>query len=175
MSEPVGQGGGAPPDFVRSVNPISTRGQTASPPHFYSPPQIFRPSDITAYPTLLSPAATFLNHWRAKERWLIYCGSCRRTGKLNVSAKFMAVGGILTMLFWWIFLLPALVADGRTLLRSAPQMCPIDNDNLLEVKLFVADGNQCYNLCEENPDCEFFRWGNLFTLMYTYLYRNNGL
>ena len=74
------------------------------------------------------------------------------------------------MLFWWIFLLPALVADGRTLLRSAPQMCPIDNDNLLEVKLFVTDGNQCYNLCEENPDCEFFRLGNLFTLMYVYAY-----
>ena len=43
-----GQGGRAPPppDFGRLVNPISTRGGRLCPPHFYLPPQIFRPSAI---------------------------------------------------------------------------------------------------------------------------------
>ena len=48
-------------------------------------------------------------------------------------------------------------ADSRSLLRSAPQMCPIDEENLIEVKLFVKDGNQCYNYCENNELCEYFR------------------
>jgi len=37
-------------------------------------------------------------------------------------------------------------------------MCPIDEENLIEVKLFVKDGNQCYNYCENNELCEYFRF-----------------
>jgi hypothetical protein len=35
----------APPDFGRSVNPISTRGDRLGPPNYYGHPQIFIPSD----------------------------------------------------------------------------------------------------------------------------------
>ena len=35
----------APPDFARSVNPISTRGDRLCPPNYYWHPRIFRPSD----------------------------------------------------------------------------------------------------------------------------------
>ena len=48
--------------------------------------------------------------------------------------------------------------DARSILRSAPQMCPIEDGNLLEVKLFVRDGNSCYDACERNPECQFFRY-----------------
>ena len=42
---PGGAGGGmAPPDFGRSVNPISTRRGRLCPPYYYWHPQIFRPS-----------------------------------------------------------------------------------------------------------------------------------
>ena len=39
------RGAMAPPDFVRSVNPISTRGDRLCPPNYYWHPRIFRPSD----------------------------------------------------------------------------------------------------------------------------------
>ena len=43
---PGGAGGAmAPPDFGRSVNPISTRGDRLCPPNYYWHPRIFRPSD----------------------------------------------------------------------------------------------------------------------------------
>ena len=35
----------AHPDFGRSVNPISTRGDRLCPPNYYWHPRIFRPSD----------------------------------------------------------------------------------------------------------------------------------
>ena len=35
----------AHPDFDRSVNPISTRGDRLSPPHYYWHTRIYRPSD----------------------------------------------------------------------------------------------------------------------------------
>ena len=35
----------APPDFGRSVNPISTRGVRLYPPQYYQPPRNFRPCD----------------------------------------------------------------------------------------------------------------------------------
>ena len=35
----------APPDFGRSVNPISTRGSRFCPPQYYKPPRIFRLCD----------------------------------------------------------------------------------------------------------------------------------
>ena len=47
-------GGVAPPDFGRSVNPISTRGDRLCPPIYYWYPRIFRPSDgpaIVSIPT----------------------------------------------------------------------------------------------------------------------------
>lgn len=54
------------------------------------------------------------------------------------------------------------LSDARTLLRSAPQMCPIDQGNLLDVQLFVKGGNECFNLCEKKEDCNFFRQALLF-------------
>ena len=60
----------------------------------------------------------------------------------------------------WFLLTLFGVGFGRSLLRSAPQMCPIDDGNLLEVKLFVKDGNKCYTLCELNADCQYFRLVN---------------
>ena len=41
-------GGHAPPDFDRSVNPISTGGSRLSPRYYNLPPQIFRPFAIPA-------------------------------------------------------------------------------------------------------------------------------
>ena len=43
-------------------------------------------------------------------------------------------------------------------LRSAPQMCPIDDGNLVDVKLFIAGEQECFRLCERTPGCSFFRW-----------------
>ena len=40
-----GGAGGAHPDFSRSVNPISTRGNRLCPPNYYWHIRIFRPSD----------------------------------------------------------------------------------------------------------------------------------
>ena len=41
-----GQGGKfPPPDFGRSINPISTRGSRLCSPHYYVPSRIFRPCD----------------------------------------------------------------------------------------------------------------------------------
>ena len=43
---PGGAGGAmAHPDFDRSVDPISTRGDRLCPPNYYWHPRIFRPSD----------------------------------------------------------------------------------------------------------------------------------
>ena len=43
---PAGAGGAiAPPDFGRSVNPISARGNRFCLPNYFWHPQIFRPSD----------------------------------------------------------------------------------------------------------------------------------
>ena len=48
MAEPGGQGGASPPpDFGRSEN----GGGSAGALHYYSPPQIFRPSAIPGYTT----------------------------------------------------------------------------------------------------------------------------
>ena len=43
-------------------------------------------------------------------------------------------------------------------LRSAPQMCPIDDGNLVDVKLFIASDQECFRLCERASDCSFFRY-----------------
>ena len=43
-------------------------------------------------------------------------------------------------------------------LRSAPQMCPIDDGNLVDVKLFIASDQECFRLCERAPECSFFRY-----------------
>ena len=40
------EGAAAPPDFGRSVNPISTRGGWLCPPQYYLPPRIFNPCCI---------------------------------------------------------------------------------------------------------------------------------
>ena len=56
-----------PPDFGRSVNPISTRGDRLCPPNYYWHPRIFRPSygpvkchHQTAYPRLPARPPSFL-------------------------------------------------------------------------------------------------------------------
>jgi hypothetical protein len=47
MQQGEGQGGAAaPPDFGRSVNPISTKGGWLCPPQYYLPPRIFDPCCI---------------------------------------------------------------------------------------------------------------------------------
>ena len=43
------EGGGGPSRNGRSVNLILTEGGRLFPPHYYSPPQIFRPSAIPEY------------------------------------------------------------------------------------------------------------------------------
>ena len=51
---PGGAGGAmAPPDFGRSVNPISTRGKRLCPPNYYWQPRIFRPSDGPEYSSMI--------------------------------------------------------------------------------------------------------------------------
>ena len=73
--------------------------------------------------------------------------------------KKSKMGAVQFSLFYTLVfaILTASSANGRTILRSAPQMCPIEDGNLLEVKLFVKDGNLCYDMCEKNRDCQFFR------------------
>ena len=55
-------------------------------------------------------------------------------------------------------------AWARSLLRDAPQLCPIDQGNLLDVQLFVQSANQCFDSCEKKEDCNFYRqaWLELF-------------
>ena len=47
--------------------------------------------------------------------------------------------------------------DARNILRNAPQMCPIENGNLIDVKLFVADNEECFKHCEIEEQCRFYR------------------
>ena len=42
-------------------------------------------------------------------------------------------------------------------LRSAPQQCPIDNGNLIGIKLFVRNSQTCFNACEVKDGCRYFR------------------
>jgi hypothetical protein len=50
------------------------------------------------------------------------------------------------------------VITAKSFLRKAPQMCPIEQGNLLDVQLFVKGGNECFNLCEKKDDCNYFRY-----------------
>ena len=45
----------------------------------------------------------------------------------------------------------------RNLLRSAPQICPIEFGNLIDVKLFVKDNEECFKHCEVNEHCRYYR------------------
>ena len=60
----------APPDFGRSVNPISTRGDRLCPPNCFCHPQIFRPSDSLCTKQLASAHPKFL---KGKAFWLFFC------------------------------------------------------------------------------------------------------
>ena len=43
------------------------------------------------------------------------------------------------------------------LLLSAPEMCPIDDGNLIGILLFIEDSNACFEACERKDDCKYFR------------------
>ena len=50
------------------------------------------------------------------------------------------------------------VIDCRSnLLLSAPDMCPIDDGNLIGILLFIEDSNACFEACERKEDCKYFR------------------
>ena len=40
---------------------------------------------------------------------------------------------------------------------GAPQQCPIDNGNLIGIKLFVRSSQTCFNACELKEGCKYFR------------------
>ena len=50
-----------------------------------------------------------------------------------------------------------LIEARANLLRNAPQMCPIDDGNLIGILLFVTDSNECFEACERKEDCKYFR------------------
>ncbi|XP_040571187.1 uncharacterized protein [Lepeophtheirus salmonis] len=63
---------------------------------------------------------------------------------------------------WTVFLLIASLPnflEGRNiLLKSAPQLCPIEDGNLIGVELFVEDEEECFKFCENSKECLFFRF-----------------
>ena len=48
-------------------------------------------------------------------------------------------------------------SDASSQMSSAPQLCPIDHGNLIDVKLFVASEEQCFKLCEKQEGCHYYR------------------
>ena len=65
-----------------------------------------------------------------------------------------------TMIFSTLLIIacgPKLLEARANLLRNAPQMCPIDDGNLIRISLFVKDSNECFEACERKEDCKYFR------------------
>ena len=52
---------------------------------------------------------------------------------------------------------PKLIDARANLLRSAPQICPIDDGNLIGIRMFIRDSNECFEACERKEDCKYFR------------------
>ena len=69
---PGGAGGAkTPPDFGRSVNPISTRRGRLCPPHYYWHPRIFRPSYGPVYIGKIDLLIYFLSSISTQYKYLI--------------------------------------------------------------------------------------------------------
>ncbi len=64
---------------------------------------------------------------------------------------------LLTMLACW--------TEARVLMRSAPLRCPIDNGNLIDVKLYVKDQQDCFKWCEVTDGCKFFRYAYMLVIL----------
>ena len=58
----------APPDFGRSFNPISTKGNRLCPPNYYWHTQIFRPSDGPAMYVFLGTARVAVKNTSVKDK-----------------------------------------------------------------------------------------------------------
>ncbi|TRY74923.1 hypothetical protein TCAL_07513 [Tigriopus californicus] len=58
----------------------------------------------------------------------------------------------------WVQCLVVIGVTGRNLMENAPQMCPIEHNNLIDVQLFVSDEEECFKLCEKSDKCKFFRF-----------------
>ena len=57
-----------------------------------------------------------------------------------------------------VFILgPGVIESRSNLLLSAPDMCPIDDGNLIGILLFIEDSNACFEACERKEDCKYFR------------------
>ena len=57
--------------------------------------------------------------------------------------------------------------EGRThQLLSAPQMCPIDDGNVIGILLFIKDSNVCFEACERKEECRYFRYDINVTIYY---------
>ena len=52
---------------------------------------------------------------------------------------------------------PGVIECRSNLLLSAPDMCPIDDGNLIGILLFIEDSNACFEACERKEDCKYFR------------------
>ena len=54
-------------------------------------------------------------------------------------------------------LLPlAAVTSGLPTMRRAPQACPLQETNILDTVLFVANASVCEDLCTRVEECLFF-------------------
>ena len=86
-----GDSGGAmaPPDFGRSVNPISTREDRLCPPNYYWHPRIFRPSDgpvsIVFFRLELTSALYFRLQTKIQQTKMLF--TCQRFAGLAVFYK----------------------------------------------------------------------------------------
>ena len=57
-----------------------------------------------------------------------------------------------------VLLGPGLIQGRTHLLLSAPQMCPIDDGNVMGILLFIKNSNSCFEACERKEDCRYFRY-----------------
>ncbi len=52
---------------------------------------------------------------------------------------------------------PRIIEARANFLRSAPQICPIVDGNLIGIRMFIRDSNECFEACERKEDCKYFR------------------
>ena len=74
----------AHPDFGRSVNPISTRGDRLCPPNYYGHTQIFRPSDVPVRWRFCKIL------WPSQNVWTLMNSGLPREVKLAKAAKSLS-------------------------------------------------------------------------------------
>eukprot|EP00095_Tigriopus_kingsejongensis_P003413 maker-scaffold1126_size61158-snap-gene-0.10 protein:Tk03413 transcript:maker-scaffold1126_size61158-snap-gene-0.10-mRNA-1 annotation:"microneme protein " len=46
----------------------------------------------------------------------------------------------------------------RNIMENAPIMCPIEDDNLIDVQLFTSGQKECAKECEKSDACKFYRF-----------------